>query len=256
MLDWVDLARILRKYSLHVLDDLDCFSDRGRRFLLRAAWRVEQRPRWTATEFLQLPTRSGQLMPAPAELVLRREGFAQKYGGLRYRVRRSVLFPQGRFDSERAWEFDLSSRLKVERHGWSFDWTGERVSAPVWYLAHTDGRIGVSDGGPFLEIAPSMGHLIESHAIMDEVASWDPHGGAAVDAAQIARWIDGLVEVPEASGPMGAWLLSDTVALHTFRRWTSQGPRLPGGWIWTLDEHGRRTVAEALERAGNSARFE
>lgn len=89
---------------------------------------------------------------------------------------------------------------------------------------------------------------------MDEVASWDPHGGSVVDLARAAALIGDLVEVPEASGPMGAWFVSGTVAVRTFRRWTSQGPRTPGAWIWTLGEDGRGRVAEALQEAENEIR--
>jgi hypothetical protein len=31
---------------------------------------------------------------------------------------------------------------------WYFSWIGEHLSSPVRFLVHTDGRVGVSDGGP------------------------------------------------------------------------------------------------------------
>lgn len=62
-----------------------------------------------------------------------------------------------------------------------------------------------------------MIHRIESHALMDEVSAWDPWpiGGRG---PAVARQLDGLGEVAEASGPMLSWRMSDAVAVMEFMR--------------------------------------
>ncbi len=112
---------------------------------------------------------------------LRREGFAARFGGLRYTVRRSVQVAQERWDSSRVWAFDLDDWIRREAVGWCFGWAGERVSSPVRFLVHVDGRFGVSQGGSFLEVSPSIYHLIESHALMDSLADWHPVAGNALE---------------------------------------------------------------------------
>ena len=156
-------------------------------------------------------------------------------------------------DAETEWGFDLGSRLCEERGGWSFDWRGEKAAVPVWFLAHTDGRMGVSDGGPFLEVLPSITRLIESHAVMDSVAAWDPHPGGGEFAPGLETLTGELAEVPEASGPMSRWFMSDTIALQVSRQWTSEQPRGLRCRIWTRGDEGRRRVDAAVAGTAKSA---
>jgi hypothetical protein len=93
---------------------------------------------------------------------------------------------------------------------------------------------------------------------MDMVSSWDPWpgsleawvpGGAGME---LADRIDGLAVVAEASGPWSTWLLSDNVAVHTFRAWTSRQPRVRAVPMWTRGENGRKQVhPTALGLAAN-----
>jgi len=171
---------------------------------------------------------------------VRREGFAARFAGLRYEVRRSVELDGRRLDTTRQWDFDLDDWIGREPTGWCFGWIGERVSSPVRYLVHTDGRFGVTFDGSFLEVSPSMSHLIEGHALMDEVAEWHPVAGNALEA-----WVGGGREavpgghladlrlVPEASGPYDRWLQSETVTVRQFKVWTDRRPRPTGFMAWT-----------------------
>jgi hypothetical protein len=116
------------------------------------------------------------------------------------------------------------------------------VSSPVRYLVHTDGRFGVTLGGSFLQISPSIYHLVEAHALMDELADWNPVAGGALET-----WVAGRLDelgasndtalqpVPEASGPYDRWLRSDTLAIRLFGRWTDEQPRPTGIMAWTRD---------------------
>ncbi|MFC7331087.1 hypothetical protein [Marinactinospora rubrisoli] len=237
---------------MHVLDDLAGFSDRARELLTRSAWRDPAAPGPVPTDLLRVPARHGRTVPAPTELVVRREAFRARYHGLRYEVRRSALAGRTRHDLVRRWEFDLDDGIWADRRGWYFSWTGERVSSPVRSLVHTDGRVGVSDGGPFAEVAPSVAHMIEGHALMDAVSSWDPWPGAleawAPTAAGVALAdrVEGLGVVPEASGRHDRWLWSDHVAVHEFRSWSSLRPRVRAVQMWTRGDEGRRRVEAAL----------
>lgn len=195
--------------------------------------------------------RSGRVIPAPLELVIKREAFHAKYCGLRYEVRRSALIGHQRYDVVRQWDFDLEDGSWADRWGWYFSWAGQRVSAPVRFVVHTDGRVGVDDGGSFIEVAPSVPHLIESHAVMDMVSSWDPWPGSldewvpSAAGTALADRIEGLTLVAEASGRYDKWLLSDYVAVRSFWSWTSRRPRAKVVQIWTRGDEGREQAQAA-----------
>ncbi|MFD9687782.1 hypothetical protein ACFWXO_18715 [Kitasatospora sp. NPDC059088] len=144
---------------MHILDDLTGLSTRAKSLLERTGWREHPQEPRVSTEFLRIRDRTGQSIPTPMMLVIRREGFADRYGGLRYRVRRSYTVQGERNEVVRDWHFDLGQYMTADRagQGWYFTWFGERVSSPVGYLVHTDGRVGVEAGSlVFLEIAPSI----------------------------------------------------------------------------------------------------
>jgi len=185
----------------------------------------------------------------PLWLVIRREGFEQRYGGLRYQVRNSYTVVGERHEVFRDWRYDLGEGMWTgSARGWYFDWFGEHVSSPVRYLVHTDGRVGVDDGGgTFLEIAPSVLALIEAHALTDTVSTWD-RTTADVDSFALAEQLDGLVDVPEASGRTIRWRLSGNVAVEEFRHWSSEAPRRWRAFIWSRGEACRRQVEEAAVR--------
>lgn len=141
--------------------------------------------------------------------------------------------------------------MRRDERGWNFDFIGERVSSPVAYAVHTDGRVGVTGGGPFLEIAPSVYNLIESHAVLDHVASWRPwheHAGsdwtALVD--HLAARLDGLTEVPEASGPCARWLLGENVAIRDVLSYASDAPRTRHVSVWARGQDGLGQIRAAL----------
>jgi hypothetical protein len=236
---------------VHILDDLDSLSPRAREFVRRAAWREGREKSRIPTDFLQIRDPSDRLISAPTELVIRREGFADRFGGLRYEVRRSAFLGRDRYDVTRLWNFDLDEEIRKDGRSWCFGWTGEHVSSPVRFLAHTDGRVGVSDGGPFLEIASSITQLIESHALTDEVSSWEPLPSSlepwvsSCSALDFVARVVGLTLVPEASGRFERWYLSDAVAVREFWTWTSQHPRTRGVMLWrhskSSADHTRRT---------------
>jgi hypothetical protein len=183
-------------------------------------------------------------------LVIRREGFEQRYGGLRYQVRSSYTIKGERHEVVRDWQYDLGQSMWSDSaRGWYFDWFGERVSSPVRYLVHTDGRVGVDDGGgAFLEIAPSIPALIESHALTDMVSTWD-RITLEVDSFALAQQLGGLAYIPEASGRTIRWRVSDTVAVQEFRQWSSQEPRRWRAFIWSRGEAGQRQIEQAAIRA-------
>jgi hypothetical protein len=194
------------------------------------------------TDFLSVLDGKGRSIPAPCELVVRREGFAARFGGLQYDVRRSVRLGDERVVSVRTWQFDLLPMMRAERAGWSFAWYGEHVATPVWYVGHTDGRCGVSAGGPFLEVWPSFHHLIESHALTDELADWEPMASSSLEAwapyaitdeEYLNELVAGLPFVPEASGPCSRWWRSEHMAVHLFDAWTATIPRSTGVMIWS-----------------------
>jgi len=227
---------------MHVLDDPQDLSPRAQAFLLRAASRQPQRPR-LPTDFLGLQDRSGRSIAAPLELVVRREIFATRFGGLTYDVRRCVRVGNERLDSLRGWRFELCDAIRAERKGWSFAWYGEHVSSPVSYLVHTDGRFGVSAGGPFLEVCPSINHLIEGHALMDELHDWEPVPPTSLEAwvpgdmtnAHLGELLETLPPVSEASGPCDRWWRSDDLAIRVFDGWTDSRLRPTGVMLWSRD---------------------
>ncbi|MEV6008126.1 hypothetical protein AB0M29_15060 [Streptomyces sp. NPDC051976] len=234
---------------MHILDDHSGLSVRARRLLERTGTRCQSPASRIPTEFLLLPDGSGRQIRTPMLLVLRREGFDDRYGGLRYQVRRSRLVGGERHETRTAWEFDLGALMRPDpMGGWTFEWSGERLPSAFHYLVHSDGRVGVDDGTPvFLEIAPSVPALIESHALTDMVAGWD-QCGLDVDRFELARRLDGLSEVREASGPTVRWRVSDDVVVQEFRHWSSTSPRRPRAFIWTRDAAGRRRVESAAAR--------
>ncbi|OIJ69760.1 hypothetical protein [Streptomyces mangrovisoli] len=235
---------------MHILDDLTGLTTRAKSLLERTGRRDGPPAPRLPTEFLRIPDRSGRPVPAPLTLVIRREGFEQRYGGLRYQVRKSYTAQGECHEVLREWHYDLGQHVWTgSARGWYFDWFGERVSSPVRYLVHTDGRVGVDDGGgTFLEIAPSVPALIESHALTDAVSTWNrmtPEG----DSFALAGQLDGLTDVPEASGHTIRWRLSDDVAVQEFRTWSSEAPRQSRAFIWSRGQNGRHRVEEAAARA-------
>ena len=225
---------------MHVLDDPDGFSPRAQSFLRRARIQQPEHSR-VPTDFLSVPDRTGRLTPAPPELVISREAFAARFGGLRYDVRRSIRTADKPVVDVRQWRFDLLKTIRTERAGWSFAWYGQHVSSPVSHLVHTDGRFGVSAGGPFLEVCPSLNHLIEGHALMDELADWEPVAPTSLKAwtpndsanEHLNELLASLSPVAEASGPCERWWRSEHLAIRLFDGWTDVRPRPTGVMIWS-----------------------
>lgn len=225
---------------MHVLDDLGGVTPRARAFL-RRAWVDPATTGRLSTDFKMVVDRTGRLVAAPLELVVRREAFAARFGGLRYHVRRSVRVGDLRLDSARLWRFDLDEILRAERGGWSFGWYGEHVSSPVSHLVHTDGRVGVRAAWPFLEVWSSWQHMIEDHALVDEVADWEPVAAASLEdwtpvnamSEQIRNLLTVLPPVAEASGPRVRWWRSEDIAVRRSHGWTDAQPRPIGIMIWS-----------------------
>ncbi|GLW68314.1 hypothetical protein Kpho02_06130 [Kitasatospora phosalacinea] len=246
---------------MHLLEDPSGLSPRALAFLDRSAHRQERTGPHVPTELLRVRDRRGRPVPAPLELVIRREGFAQRYGGLRYTVRESHPGAGGeRRVSTLEWHHEPGSYAWADPvRGWFFDWWGPRAAHPVRYLVHTDGRVGAEStagDGVFQELEASMVHRIESHALVDELSAWDRWPGGAA-ALATARHLDGdgngLSEVAEASGPGRSWRTSETVAVTEFAPVSPQHPRGRCAWIWYRGEEGRRrvTAAAALAAAGH-----
>jgi hypothetical protein len=176
-------------------------------------------------------------------LIARREWFTDRFGGLRYDVRRRVCVGEWRTESLHRWEFDLLDGAHHDETGWSFGWFGQRVSSPVSYRIHADGRFGVSAGGPFLEATPSIYHLVEGHALMDELFDWEPVPPISLDAwapsgiltPRLRGLLDGLPPVAEASGLHDRWWRSDKLAIRVFDGWTAANPRPVGVMVWSRD---------------------
>ncbi|MEV6676799.1 hypothetical protein AB0N09_07995 [Streptomyces erythrochromogenes] len=188
------------------------------------------------------------------DLIIRREGFEQKYGGLRYEVRHGRVLNGERYDTTRGWEYDhFGPRTRAwqdrRRGGWYFEWTGERVSKPCRDLIHTDGSVGTDVDGrsPYLPVAPSIPHLIESHALTDTVSTWRPWPVGSLTASAVSL-LDGLVEAPEASWRSSRWRLSDTVAVMDHDGWDRDNPRRTT-LVWSRGEAGHRRVQSALDRS-------
>lgn len=129
---------------MHILEDPSGLSPRARCLLHRTGSRQEPTEPRLPTELLRVRDRKGRLIPAPMDLVIRREGFAQRYGGLRYTVRRSLADANGgRSEYSLEWSHELGAHVWPDPvRGWFFDWDGPRAAHPVRYLVHTDGRVG------------------------------------------------------------------------------------------------------------------
>ncbi|WP_344558411.1 hypothetical protein [Kitasatospora saccharophila] len=228
---------------MHILDDPTGLTPLAQDLLRRTGRREPPPEPRLAGDFRWVRERAGRRVPPPVLLLIRREGFEQRYGGLRYLVRGGE--PAG----AREWVYDLHRDMGADpAGGWYFDWFGERVSSPVGHRVHTDGRAGVTDGsGVFLEIAPSVPALIESHALLDRFSGWERRTGAGTLAA--ARRLDGLTDVPEASGPTVRWRVSEDLAVQEFQLWAGPPPRPWRAWIWTRGEAARARLARTLARA-------
>ncbi|GLW56134.1 hypothetical protein [Kitasatospora phosalacinea] len=242
---------------MHILEDPSGLSPRALAFLGRAGRRQERTEPRVPTELLRVRDRKGRLVPAPLELVIRREGFAQRYGGLRYTVRESVTSAgdERRVHSSE-WRHELGSYVWADPvRGWFFDWRGPHAAHPIRYLVHTDGRVGAENtagDGVFQELEASMLHRIEAHALMDEVSAWNPWPSGGLGVARFLGGLDGLDgldEVAEASGPARSWRMSATVAVEESAFLSRGGPRERRAQIWYRDEEGRRQVAAAAALA-------
>ncbi|MCF2527840.1 hypothetical protein [Yinghuangia soli] len=216
---------------MHVLDDPWDLSDRARGFLARVGDRVEQADR--PSEFMTVLDRRGKRVPAPFALVLRREGYARRFGGLRYPVRQWIDFPDGPLRYDRDWEFTLVDHARQDVRGCAFEVVGECVASPVPYMQHVDGRFGIAEAETFafVPLYASMLQVIESHALLD----------ACVDAERLAvppfgaapeEFAASLPVAAEASGPRQRWYADDRyVVRETFLR-TAAEPRRTGWQVW------------------------
>ncbi|MFC5752788.1 hypothetical protein [Actinomadura rugatobispora] len=214
---------------MHVLDDMSGLSERARRFLSLNAWRVEEKPR-PFTEMMRVRDGRGRLVPVPFEVVVRREGFAERFGGLRFRTRRSFLYGDEAAVRTTEWSFELGSSVWRDRSGWFFDWYGERMAIPFWFVQHVDGRSGVSDGS-FIPVHEAALGVIEECAMVDLVGGWRP----LPDAMKVAWRLPELPVVPEASGRWVRWRMDGQVAVREALEWTSERPRAWGAWAWMSD---------------------
>lgn len=243
---------------MHILEDPSELSARAQDFLSRTARREYPPLFGLPIELWRVRDRTGKLVPAPMNLIIRCEGFEQRFGGLRYAVRRSRVVHGERYETSRGWEFDhLGPRTAAWQDpggGWYFEWTGERVAKPCRDLIHTDGTVGtdIDGGSPYLRIAPSLLHLIESHALMDAVATWTPWpvDCLAVSALEL---LDGLVVVPEASWGSSRWRLSDTVAVMDYDSWDHENPHRRT-LVWSRAEAGHRQVQALLDGSRTAIR--
>ncbi|MEZ0114911.1 hypothetical protein ABH920_008946 [Catenulispora sp. EB89] len=235
---------------MHLLDDLDGLSSRAQTLLRRTGWRVPPEPD-LQTQIEHVRLIGDEFVTAPPMLIIRREGFALRYGGLRYTVRRFLVLDGQRHEMAREWNYDLGGYAWADKPGdWYFDWFGERVSSPIRHLVHTDGRVGAEDGSSdFLEIAPSLPTLIESHALMDELAQWDLCLWN-VDIDQLGDVGAELVDVPEASGPTVRWRISPTLAVQEFQSWTHQQPRPWRAVAWTRGGRANRLLEAQASASG------
>ncbi|MGW6614721.1 hypothetical protein ACWGA0_14835 [Streptomyces erythrochromogenes] len=236
---------------MHILENPSQLSARAQDLLRRTGWRVCPSLFELPIEFWQVHDHAGKLIQAPMDLIIRCEGFERKYGGLRYEVRHSRVLNGERYETTRGWEYDhlgLSTRAWQDRRrgGWFFEWTGQRVSKPCRYLIHTDGSVGtdVDGGSPYLPIAPSIPHLIESHALTDTVSMWRPWPMGSLTESAVSL-LDGLVEVPEASWRSSRWRLSDTVAVMDYDGGDRDNPRRMT-LVWSHGEAGHGQVQAAL----------
>jgi hypothetical protein len=231
---------------MHLLDDLDGLSTRARHLLLRTGRRVPPDPDLEA-RITHAALDGKEVARAPSLLAIRREGFALRYGGLRYTLRRLLIADGKRHDLARDWDFTLeTSAWSDPAGGWHFDWRGEHVAAPVSYVLHTDGRVGAHSGSRrFLEIAPSVPALIESHALADEFAQWDRCRRNVDDVDRLGAAVAALVDVPEASGPTVRWRISPTLAFKEFQVWADEQPRPWHAVAWSRGDAANRLLEQA-----------
>ncbi|WP_238011559.1 hypothetical protein KZZ52_33590 [Dactylosporangium sp. AC04546] len=220
-------------------DDLDGLSPRAQSFLRRSGIRRPDQTR-LPTDYLQVPDRSGRLIAAPVELIVRREGFAARFGGLHYDVRRSVRIGDKRHDTLRRWQFDLLDVVRAEHMGWLRMGRRARVVTCVLPRAHRR-QIWGERRWSILEASPSINHLIEGHALMDELHDWEPVPPSSLEAwvpndvtnTHLRKLLETLPIVPEASGPCDRWWRSDHLAIRLFYGWTGRQPRSTGVMIWS-----------------------
>ncbi len=238
---------------MHILEEPSELSARAQEFLRRTGRREVPVRFGAPIELWLVRDRLGKPVPAPIDLIIRCEGFQQKYGGLRYDVRRNLVVSGQRYERSYQWEYNhcgLNTRARQDRRrgGWYFEWAGENVSKPCRDLIHTDGSVGtdVDGGSPYLPLAPSIPHLIESHALIDAVATWRPWPVDAL-AATAVELLDHLVEVPEASWRSSRWRLSETVAVLDFDGWDRENPQRRTR-IWSREDAGHRELQAALDR--------
>lgn len=241
---------------MHLLEDPRGLSSRAQEFLKHAAWR-DPVARLPPGEFRTVVDGSGGRRPPSTELIVRRESFAMRFAGLRYRVRRVARLGDERHVAARIWDFDLGNLAWHDARGGHFDWTGEHVSSPVRHVLHADGRAGFRVTDRFLEISSSPYHLIESHALVDMLAQWEPGPGSieawvpSVDNPDALAAIAGLTPVVEASGRCERWLISDHLAIRIFQAWTSQSPRRRAMQVWFADQTGAQVLREAQQQLLN-----
>ncbi|MFD7880236.1 hypothetical protein ACFV5G_40250 [Streptomyces sp. NPDC059766] len=238
---------------MHILDSPSDLSERAQDLLRRTGQRESPVGFEAPIEMWRVHDRAGRLIPAPMELIIRCEGFEQRFGGLRYRVRHSWTLGGERHETAYSWEYNhfglrTWAWQDPTRGGWYFEWLGEHVSKPCRDLIHTDGSVGtdVDGGSPYLPLAPSITHLIESHALTDAVSGWRPWPACGSTAASAAELLHGLVEVPEASWQTSRWRLSESVAVFESENWDRQNPSRRVR-IWSQGEAGHRQVQEAFE---------
>lgn len=229
---------------MHVLEDLGSLSVRAQD-LLRRTGRREGLDSDPAVEPVRLQDHDRDIVSAqpPPDLLAWREGFLRRYGGLRYMVRSSFTANGERPEHAYEWRYELGDLVWADPDGgWFSDWYGEVVAAPIRFLVHTDGRVGGMDGwGVFLEMAPAIPALIESHALSDLVASWDrlpasEHRRLPADA------LEDLDHVPEASGPTRRWRLSEDFAVCQSQMVTSKGDRPWRTEIFARPSHSPRAT--------------
>lgn len=246
---------------MHILEDSSELSARAQDFLRRRGRRTSPSRFGVPIEFWRVRDRRGRFVPAPMELVIRCEGFEQRFGGLRYRVGHSVFANGERWETTYEWEYDhLGPNTRAwqdpGKRGWYFEWIGERVSKPCRDLIHTDGSVGtdIDGGSPYLAVAPSIPHLIESHALTDAVATWRPWPMGSVVASAVDLLAD-LREVPEASWGSTRWRLSDTVAVMDSDSWDRENP-CRRTRVWSREEAGHRQVRAAFDHVPCGSRDE
>ncbi|WP_116245001.1 hypothetical protein [Nocardiopsis sp. FIRDI 009] len=180
-----------------------------------------------ATDFLSTRNRVGRTVPEPTGLVIRREAFAARFGGLSHHVRLHAVLDGGVHEVTRRWDLTLGDRMWPDGRERHFDIVGEHVSSPVVHVLRTDLRVGVGFGDRFQEIASSVYHLIEHRALPDHLSHRDPWPGP------LEPWVLGPDQGEDAD---------HLVALDC----ASEGPRTRRLQLWTRGGTGRRQARAAL----------